>query len=464
MKKKQNNSVRASAFLITLALVLISVSAILLAAGFKVAPVPRELSALSASGAAGDNERTIGRSASIPSLPAVDGPFRFNNSRGLESPTGGTWTVTGDLNTAHDFHTESLLQNGKVLVAGGLDNSEHYLASAELYDPTTGTWSVTGSLNIGRAYHTATLLPNGKVLVAGGFNSTSGALTSAELYDPASGTWTVTGSLNTARREHTATLLQNGKVLMAGGLNGVTGYVASAELYDPASGTWTATGSLNIAREDHTATLLPNGNVLVAEGVGTSGYLTNAELYDPASGTWTATGSLNIARYDHTATLLLNGMVLVAEGFGSSGVPASTGLYRIAPSATSTCTWTQAAPVGIDHYGGFMDSDGTFAYEGGGYSFSVGDNINEFGRFDPVANTWTSLAPVPDLNNGAASGVYAPNVNKFFVFGGENNATATVVNTTRIYDSASNTWSTGAPMPDVRAFMGSGYFNGRSTW
>ena len=34
--------------------------------------------------------------------------------------------------------------------------------------------------------------------------------------------------------------------------------------------------------------------------------------------------------------------------------------------------WTQAAPVAIDHYGGFIDSDGTFAYEGGGYSFSAG--------------------------------------------------------------------------------------------
>ncbi len=138
------------------------------------------------------------------------------------------------------------------------------------------------------------------------------------------------------------------------------------------------------------------------------------------------------------------------------------------PTATPTCSaggtpgpWTQAAPVAIDHYGGFMDSDGTFAYEGGGYSFSASGNINQFGKFNPATNTWTPLAPVPDLNNGEASGVYAPNVNKLFVFGGENIATATVVNTTRIYDIVTNTWSTGAPMPDVRAFMASGYFNGK---
>src|SRR6476646_7754505 len=148
-----------------------------------------------------------------------------------------------------------------------------------------------------------------------------------------------------------------------------------------------------------------------------------------------------------------------------------SGIYNTAtgtPSATPTCSpagspgpWTQAAPVGEEHYGGFMDSDGTFAYEGGGYSFYYSDNIDDFGKFDPVANTWTPLAPVPDLNNCMASGVYAPNVSKLFVFGGERVSSVTVVDTTRIYDLATNTWSTGAPMPDVRAFMASGYYNGK---
>jgi len=81
-----------------------------------------------------------------------------------------------------------------------------------------------------------------------------------------------------------------------------------------------------------------------------------------------------------------------------------------------------------------MDSDGTVAYEGGGYSFSTSGNIPQFGSFNPVTNVWTPLAAVPDLNNSEASAVYAPNVNKLFVFGGEQIASATVVNTTRIYD------------------------------
>ena len=147
-----------------------------------------------------------------------------------------------------------------------------------------------------------------------------------------------------------------------------------------------------------------------------------------------------------------------------TATPTATVTSTPTPTATPACSpglWTQAVPVTTDHYGGFIDSDGIYAYEGGGYSFTTGDNVFQFGRFDPVANTWTLRAPVPDQNNATASGVYAPNVNKLFVFGGIRLNTAIVVNTTRIYDIASNTWSTAAPMPDVRSLMGSGYYNGK---
>src|SRR5215475_7976853 len=67
----------------------------------------------------------------------------------------------------------------------------------------------TGSMMVSRQDHTATLLNNGKVLVAGGYNVIN--LASAELYDPARGAWASTGNLAHARFDHTATLLTNGK-------------------------------------------------------------------------------------------------------------------------------------------------------------------------------------------------------------------------------------------------------------
>ena len=108
-----------------------------------------------------------------------------------------------------------------------------YLNSAELYNPSTNTWTATiGSLTTERATHTATLLPNGKVLVAGGLDGPPSPnwLTSAELYDPVKGSGS-TGSLTNARDAHTATLLRNGSVLVAGGRRS-SGFLASAELYN----------------------------------------------------------------------------------------------------------------------------------------------------------------------------------------------------------------------------------------
>src|SRR2546421_6124569 len=159
-----------------------------------------------------------------------------------------------------------------VLVAGGYDSMTHVLASAELYDPVSGSWTFTGNLNTARTVKNATLLTNGMVLVAAG-STNSGILASAELYDPVSGSWTLTGSLNNGRSANTATLLHDGKVLVAAGddITFPSPPIASAELYDPESGTWTFTGSLNTARDLHSATLLTNGMVLVAAGAGISG-------------------------------------------------------------------------------------------------------------------------------------------------------------------------------------------------
>jgi hypothetical protein len=145
----------------------------------------------------------------------------------------GKWRATGDLVTARSRHTQTLLPNGQVLVAGGFDGTDP-LASAELYDPATGVWTATGSMATARYYHTATLLPNGQVLVTSGFHRPPNhRVTSTELYDPASGSWTATASLSPGRRRHTATLLSSGRVLVSGG-DSQYGALAQAELYESA--------------------------------------------------------------------------------------------------------------------------------------------------------------------------------------------------------------------------------------
>ncbi len=80
-------------------------------------------------------------------------------------------------------------------------------------------------MNVARCGHAESVLPNGKVLVAGGATPLD-PLRNAELYDPSTGNWTNVEYMHDIRCDHTATLLLNGYVLMAGGGTN------SAELYN----------------------------------------------------------------------------------------------------------------------------------------------------------------------------------------------------------------------------------------
>jgi Galactose oxidase, central domain/Kelch motif len=263
-----------------------------------------------------------------------------NNSTGplasteLFDPASGSFTVSGGMAQARRQHTATLLGNGRVLMAGGFTvdaSGNQGLLSAELYDPASGSFSSAGAMSTARAGHTASLLNDGRVLIAGGdipcvpapCGSAPNALAS-ELYDPDTNTFSATGGMAAARFQHTATVLPSGLVVVAGGQTIQPGGaesvpVASIEIYDPATGTFSPGGNLLVARRSHTATLLPDGQVLFTGGIDINGAIKSAEIYTPSTQTSTAVSDMSVDRTFHTATLLPNGQVAILGGSPVTG-------------------------------------------------------------------------------------------------------------------------------------------------
>ena len=286
--------------------------------------------------------------ACTPHPEPTTGPSPDTPRRGALGLSTADWAQT-TMNKARDQHTATQLLDGRILVVGGVDQTAGCQVidstfAAELYNPATHEWSTAASMKMYRFGHTATLLNNGKVLVVGGLGG-FGTLDQVELYDPALNTWTQARPLTSPRVFHTATLLADGRVLVVGGAN-VTFeglfFSTTAEVYDPESGTWSSTGEMNDTRAFHSTARLPDGKVLVVGGVSdTDGdvdlvvkrykncdllktfrirFLGSAEIYDPARNTWTASKSLlNQPRAAHSLTLMSKDKVLVAGGFTQTG-------------------------------------------------------------------------------------------------------------------------------------------------
>ena len=178
----------------------------------------------------------------------------------LYDPKTGKFTETGQMSAVREAPTAISLRNGTVLIAGGFRRNEQGLPAggviqSEIYDPASGSFKPSGAMTTVRSMYcqgcrpAASILDDGRVLFAGGIDDDGTILKSAEVYDPMTGTFTRTGDMKAARLSATATLLADGKVLIEDGVyHGLYGKgavhpqfiegIMLEEFYDPQTGTF----------------------------------------------------------------------------------------------------------------------------------------------------------------------------------------------------------------------------------
>jgi hypothetical protein len=120
--------------------------------------------------------------------------------------------------------TSTLLSDGRVLVAGG--GPYHSGAGCitpvvpEVFDPATESFTPVGPMSTPRTGSAAIKIQDGRVLLFGGVDSNCAATGTVEAFDPDSGTFQVIATGFPKISGFSATLLDDGEVFIAGGSSG----------------------------------------------------------------------------------------------------------------------------------------------------------------------------------------------------------------------------------------------------
>jgi len=232
----------------------------------------------------------------------------------IYNPSVGQWSIVAPLPQGREWHSTTVLKDGRVLVAGGSLNNNTCLKTAFIYNPSTNIWSTAAPMNESRCEHRALLLDNGNVLVSGS-GSAGVENNTVEMYDPVNNIWQPTASMNFARWKHALVEINDSQMFVTGGWDDPE----TCEIFDPLVSHWKIIDSLAQGRADMVVQYLSDGVIIVSHGTSQGIFFNSSELYSPGSNKWLAGPTATSIRYGQMAVRLNDGRILVAGG-GSDGV------------------------------------------------------------------------------------------------------------------------------------------------
>ena len=279
--------------------------------------------------------------------------------------------------------------------------------------PRTASWEPAPSLPASAQEIYCTTW-NDRIVVAGGLRSGPDSnrrfttLTDTALFDPSSNAWT-SGPDLPAPRHHLVLGTAAGRVYGFGGFVGESlrgGFQFQDDIYAFDGDEWTRVGTmprplgetvcLSLNDRIHLITGSLHGSTQAEQGA------TGAHLvYDADADAWSEAAPAPSARSSATGAVI-DGQLYVAGGRrrGSGGISNLGTLERYDPAADA---WTTLAPL-PQPSGGLAGAalDGTLYVFGGEY-FSDGGGVYEHTwAYDPQADAWTEVSPMRTPRHGLA--------------------------------------------------------------
>ena len=300
----------------------------------------------------------------------------------------------------------ALMHNGQVLFYYYPRPGSGPGSRAVVLDPTTGIVTdalLTASRDI--FCSGVGIMPNGQVLSTGGNapnppNNHSGTF-NTDIFDFTTNTWTLAANMNLARWYPSTIELASGLMLEVSGSNEIGTKVQNVmETFDYHTGIWTVLpSSANLPNALLDGTAYPRLTLLTSGKVFASTPFAKTYVFDPVANTWTFQSGTNFGKRYYASHVLLPGLnkVLIAGGspISSNGAGTTTNTAEVIDFSTKRPIWQYIAPMNIARMNEnlVLLPDGTVLVVGGGGGGRYANPVLTPELYDPVAGTWTLMAP-----------------------------------------------------------------------
>jgi hypothetical protein len=248
---------------------------------------------------------------------------------------GQTFTKIAPMPGCTVMHSATLLNSGNIVVIGGYGKVLGLPVAvnmARVFDDHTKQWHVTnGVLNKGRFGHGAIKLSSGEVIVVGGRGQDKKVIKTIELYAPATQQFYLLGKMKYGRRQPKLNFISGNKILITGGSKNSE---VIEQIKKDKNGQWHAIvrvvkNKTNAVHSEHATVTLPDGRVVLV-----SGRSTTIEIFNPIDETFYLCRSrMPQVLDDQSAVVLYDGQVLIGGGqsvYSNKSVP---NLWRFDPLA-----------------------------------------------------------------------------------------------------------------------------------